>query len=123
MQQIGMPLRTQAVFDELLSRTWFSTPGDSTIPLKPKRVPDPDNILLTLSLHSSTQDFWKFSPGIRECEGFTVFKHDELPDSLRSFTAQDLPKHSMPEMIDITWADDLVVVLQHSESTDTDFQS
>ena len=115
LQTLDAPARTSAIFDELLNSTWFSVNGDSTI-VQTQAGSRPGDNLADIVFSFIYSRLLEMLTQTLQQEGFSTFDHASLPETLKSLHHQNLPRDMLPQLADVTWADDLIVLQHHQDA-------
>ena len=114
LSDIGAGTRHRAILDELLTSTWFTIAGDAQVVRTQAGSRPGDNLADVVFAFVYSRLLAQFQAGLAE-EGFRTFQHVDLSEHLRSLTPVAVEVADAPQLCDITWADDLVVFLQHRD--------
>ena len=114
LTSIGTDPRHKAILDELLSSTWFTVMDDEIVTATNAGSRPGDNLadVVFAFVYSRILEHMRFA---LEEEGFQTFRHTTLDDGLRSLEPCEVQVNEAPHLCDITWADDLAVILQHGD--------
>ena len=114
LSEIGTGTRHRAILDELLTSTWFTLAGDTQIVRTQAGSRPGDNLADIIFAFVYSRLLEQFQSGLAT-EGFRTFRHVDLDGHLRSMSQVSIDAAEAPQLCDITWADDLVVYLQHKD--------
>ena len=119
LQDLNTPLREQAYLEEMVSSTWYSVPMSDTITQSTAGTRPGDNLadLVFAFIYSKMLETFRAA---LESEGCTSFDQVALDMDLRSCECMPVDRTLLPTMLDVTWADDLVVLIHTESATEID---
>ena len=121
LQDLQTPLRDQAYLEEMMANTWYSVPASEAITYTAAGTRPGDNLadLIFAFIYSKTLETFRRA---LTSEGFSNFEELAVEGDLRSCTALPVDCSRFPKLLDVTWADDLVILLHTESALDIDNQ-
>ena len=117
LQQSGCSQRQQAAIDAVLSDTWYTVPNSDLITAT-KAGSRPGDTFADLIFSFVYSHMLLNLRQALAAEGYRVLDNLEFDPSFRSTTPKEVHSEQAPDLLDLTWADDLVIV-QHAEDSQT----
>ena len=109
LHQCTSSARDLAMMDSLLESTWFTVIGSSTV-TRTRAGSRPGDTFADLIFAFIYSQLLQVMRGALEDSGFVTADQQVYEETLRSTTCQSIDMSQMIDVLDLTWADDLVIL-------------